>query len=103
MSLLLVHRNKTSAYCSRLPLILLPWGLQQSPHSLPPRGWGEFERLYGALVTEHTLLIVSCQSPFCTRGRRDPGLHMHHIGYEKRSFSLMIRRTPSLVAVPGDG
>jgi hypothetical protein len=77
-SLLLVHRNRTSAYRSRLPLILLPWGLQQSPHSLAPRGRGE--RLSGARHRAHTakplfaLVVVGTLVFTCTTSdmRKDP-------------------------------
>jgi hypothetical protein len=69
MSLLLVHRNKTSAYRSRLPLILLPWGYN-SPHTRWPQEVGKLMNGCQTLVTEECD-SSPCQSPFLHLKRAD--------------------------------
>jgi len=59
------HRNETSASRSRLPLILLPWGLQQSQHYLSPRMMKHIMSGCQRLIAKDSDSSRR-QSPFCT-------------------------------------
>ncbi len=76
-----VHRNETSAYRSRLPLILLPWRAAAVPTLSAPQRLDD--RTTGSSDSSR------CGSPFCTQVNRDPGNSMQHVGYEVNDPSAL--------------